>query len=342
MTVRTLAACALFAALGSALAQPPKLTKPTEPVRAPVPPAAKAAEKVDLNKLLASRVTLDKFEGKFRDALAVIGTAYELPLVLTRQADEGLVNINDGELKRGDTAVKLPRLNSVKVETILATVCEQAEAKFLVYPDHIKIVPDTFAAYESGVLAVSTDPNSEETPLLSTTDLLRSKPLTKRGLVNASFKAKPLGEVLDEIADATGANVATSPTLPAQSRQTPVTVRFANAPVDAAVRTLCEMTDTGVIEDANVLLVTTRERAAARAKDEAQRAKDKQPPAPAYLSALNPNPFQNPLPPAADQAAEIAKLKERNEQLVKQLEAVTKQIDVLTKHIEELKKKTQP
>ncbi len=75
-------------------------------------------------------------------------------------------------------------------------------------------------------------------------DLLRSKPLTKRGLVNASFKNRPLSEVLDEIADATGANVAASPTLPAQVRQTPVTVRFANAPVDAAVRTLCEMTDT--------------------------------------------------------------------------------------------------
>ncbi len=32
-----------------------------------------------------------------------------------------------------------------------------------------------------------------------------------------------------------------------------------------------------MIEDANVLLVTTRERAAARAKEEAQKLKDKQP-----------------------------------------------------------------
>lgn len=330
MTVRTLAAGALFVALGSALAQPPK---PTEPVRAPVPPAAKAVEKVDLNKLLAGRVTLDKYEGKFRDAVAVIATAYDLPLVLTRQADQGMVDNEDGDsVKRGDAVVKLARINSVKVETILTIVCEQAGAKFLVYPDHIKIVPDAFAAYESGVLTVNTDPypGNDETPLLSSSDLLRSKPLTKRGLVNASFKNKPLAEVLDEIADATGANVATSPTLPAQVRQAPVTVRFANTPVDAAVRTLCEMTDTGVIEDANVLLVTTRERAAARAKEEAQKLKDKQPPpAPVLLSALNPNPFQNPLPPAADQAAEIAKLKERNEQLAKQLESLTKQIEEL-------------
>ncbi len=152
MTARTLAACALFAALGSALAQPPK---PAEPVRAPVPPAAKAAEKVDLNKLLASRVTLDKYEGKFRDAIHVIATAYDLPLVLTRQADQGTVSGDEGESKRGDLVVRLARLNSVKVETILTMVCEQADAKFLVYPDHIKIVQDTFAAYESGVLTVT-------------------------------------------------------------------------------------------------------------------------------------------------------------------------------------------
>lgn len=320
MTVRTLTACALFVALGTALAQPPKTT---EPVRAPVPAQAKATEKVDLNKLLAGRVTLDKYEGKFRDAIAVIGSAYDVPVVLTRQADQGISD--DGDLARGERAVRLPKLSSVKVETILTMLCEQVDAKFLVYPDHIKIVPDTFAAYESGVLGLGTDPNTDEAPLLPVTDMLRARPLTRRGLVNASFKSKPLSEIVDEIADATGANVTVSPTLPAAMRQTPITVRFANTPVDAAVRTLCEMADTGVIEDANVLLVTTRERVAARAKEEAQKLKDKQPPAaPAFFNGVVPNNLPNPL---AEQAAEIAKLKERNEQLAKQLDVLTKQLD---------------
>ena len=325
MTVRTLTACALFVALGSALAQPPKATAP---VRAPVPAQAKAPEKVDLNKLLTSRVTLDKYEGRFREAAHVIATAYEIPLVLTRAAETGLVDADS--TPRGELVVKLPRLGSVKVETILTMLCEQADAKFLVYPDHIKIVPDSFAAYESGVLTVGADPTGEDVPLLPTIDLLRSKPLTKRGLVNASFKNKSLGEIVDEIAEATGANVTVSPTLPAEVRKAPLTVRFANTPVDAAVRTLCEMTETGVIEDANVLLVTTRERATARAKEEAQKLKDKQAPVPqGYFNPLafvgSPNPGAQP----NEHAAEIAKLKERNEQLTKQLDTLAKQIEEL-------------
>ncbi|MDY3551892.1 DUF5320 domain-containing protein [Gemmata sp. JC717] len=320
MTVRTLTVCALFAALGTALAQPPKAT---EPAGAPVPAQVKA-EKVDLNKLLAGRVALGRYEGKFRDAVDVIATAYELPLVLTRQGDQG--HLTSDETVRGELAVKLPRLTSVKIETILTMLCEQAEAKFLVYPDHIKIVPDTFAAYESGVLSTTPDPtNGEDAPLLTVTDLLRSKPLTKRGLVNASFKNKPLAEIIDEIAEATGANVTLSPTVPAAVRQAPVTIRFANAPVDAAVRTLCEMTDTGAIEDANVLLVTTRERAAARAKEEAQKLKDRNPQAPAALF----NGIPAPLTAQPDPNGELAKLKERNEQLAKQLDALTKRLDEL-------------
>ena len=109
--------------------------------------------------------------------------------------------------------------------------------------------------------------SGEDVPLLPTQEFQKAKPLIKRGLVNASFKSKPLADVIDEIVEATGANVAVSPLLPANVRQAPITVKFANTPVDAAVRTLCEMIEGGVIEDANVLLITTRERAAAWWRD---------------------------------------------------------------------------
>ena len=145
----------------------------------------------------------------------------------------------------------------------------------------------------------------------------------KRGQVRATFQGKPLNEAIEEIAEATGATLAVSPLLPAAVRQAPVTVRFANTPVDAAVRTLCELTECAVIEDANVLLVTTRERAAARAKEEAQKLKDRQPVGPGPLGCM---PFGGGLGVAAqpDFAAEIAKLKEQNELMRKELDELRK------------------
>jgi hypothetical protein len=317
VTARTLAAASLVAVIGTALAQPPK---PAEQVVAPVPVALqpKAAEKQDLPKLLAARVTVQKFEGKFKDAVKMLSEAYNLPLVLTARAAEWRDFNSDDDLKTADRPVTLPRLSDVRVGTLLALLCEQTQTKFLVYPDCIKIVPDAFAEYESGVLTVKDNGSEGCVPLLTHADLVRTKPLIKRGLVNASFKNKPLAEVLDEIAEATGANVAVSPLLPANVRQAPITVRFANAPVDAAVRTLCEMTECGVIEDANTLLLTTRERAAARAKEDAQKAKDRQP---------QPIPFGNlsvPFNPLPDVNAELLKLKEQNEQLKKELEEIKK------------------
>ncbi len=337
MTVRTLAAAALFVALGVALAQPPK---PAAAVRAPAPPAP--PDKVDILKRLAARVEVEKgYEGKFRDAVKMVADKYELPVVLTRAAAQGLVANDDAGLPRGDTEVKLPKLANVKIETVLTLLCEQTDAKFLVYPDHIKIVPAAFAEYESATLPSVQDPNDDTAPLIPADDIIRNRPLTKRALVNASFKGIPLGDALNEIAEATGANVAVSPLLPANVRQLQVTVRFANTPVDAAVRTLCEMTETGVIEDANVLLVTTRERATARAKEDAQK-KDKQPVGFGFSSVGGTGlPFGAQLGAVtapADPAAEIAKLKAQNDDLAKQLQALAKTLDELQKTLKPMPK----
>ncbi len=319
MTARTLAAAALVAVIGTAFAQQPKAD--LQPI--PIALKQKDAEKPDLPKLLATRVTVQKFDGKFKDAVTLLAEKFDLPLVVDPRLGEGEAMAQcDGV---DDKAVKLPKLVNVRLDTVLKILAEQVNGKFLVYPDYIKIVPDSFAVYETGVLSVNMDPNSDDTPLITQADLIRNKPLTKRGLVNASFKNKPLTEVIDEIAEATGANVAVSPLLPMAVRQAPVTVRFANTPVDAAVRTLCEMTESGVIEDANVLLVTTRERAAVRAKEEAQKLKDRQPPVyPNAIGLGGPGGFAvNPLP---DVNAELLKLKEQNELLRKELDEMKKML----------------
>lgn len=321
MNARTLAAATLIAALGTAIAQP---NKPAEPVNAPVPVALqpKVAEKPDLPKLLATRVSVQKFDGKFKDAVKMLSEAYDLPLIVDprlQDPDAGMACDNAID----DKPVKLPKLANVRLDTVVTLLAEQVNGKFLVYPDHVKIVPTGVWLYETAVL--QHDPQAlangtDDTPLLPLQELLKAKPLTKRGVVNASFKNKPLAEVIDEIAEATGANVAVSPLLPANVRQAPVTVKFANAPVDAAVRMLAEMTESGVIEDANTLLITTRERAAARAKEEAQKAKDRQPPPQAFGPLAFPN---TPLP---DVNGELLKLKEQNEQLKKELEELKKSL----------------
>lgn len=312
MTARILLAAALVALIGFAHAQPPK----------PDAPKAKG-DATDINKLLAARVTVERFDGKFKDAVKLLADKYELPLAIDPKVGEdqamavAAVAACDGV---DDLPVKLPRLVNVRLDTVLKLVAEQVGAKFLVYPDHVKIVPLTFAAYESGVIAAPADSNEES--LLSQTDLIRARPLIKRGLVNATFKAKPLNEAIDEIAEATGATLAVSPLLAPAVRQAPVTVRFANTPVDAAVRTLCEMTECGVIEDANVLLVTTRERAAARAKEAAQKLKDRQPPIVIAPGAVGLGGGLGVAP--QDLAAAIADLKEQNDQLRKELEELKK------------------
>ncbi len=314
MTARTLAAALLVALVGTALAQPPKPVAALQPKTDP-----KAAEKADLAKLLATRVTVEKFDGKFKDAMQFLAEKYELPLVVDPRV--GRENEGMAACDADDQPVKLPRLPNVRLDTVVKLLAEQVNGNFLVYPDHIKIVPTAFWLYESAVL--QHDPlgltQGDETPLLPPVEMQKAKPLTRRGVVNVSFKNKPLAEVLDEIAEATGANVALAPAVPAQVRQAPVTVKFANTPVDAAVRTLCEMTECGVIEDANVLLVTTRERAAARAKEDAQKLKDRQPPPVMFPQGA----FQNPLP-LPDVNGELLKLKEQNEQLRKELDELKK------------------
>ena len=113
-------------------------------------------------------------------------------------------------------------------------------------------------------------------------------------------------------------------------------MRFANAPVDAAVRTICEMADLAVIEDANVLVVTTRERASARMKMEVEKRKaetlalaapniglsaNNQVFQPNWLGGVGGLGGEGSGP---DLSVEIARLRDQNERVQKQLDEVMK------------------
>ena len=337
MSIRTLSAAALVVGIalyvGHGSAQPPDFYPPARALvigsrsdRAEAAqPAPEKGQK--LTDLLAKRVSLDKpFEGNFKDAINFLADKFELPVVIdpaVREFGGGPAGCDGLEEK----AVKIPRMRNVRTETLLRLTCEQADAMFLVYPDYLRIVPSIFGLYETGVTSAGTDPNDPEPTTLSAEQILKTRPLTRRAIVNLSLKDATVADVLDEIAAASGANVALAPVV-AEKASSKITVRFANAPVDVAVRTVCEMADLGMIEDANVLVVTTRERAAARAKLEIERKKA------ALLALTVPNPGlclnNQPFIPnwlgaeAADLSAEIAKLKEQNDLLRKQLDEAMK------------------
>jgi hypothetical protein len=317
------AALALLAAPAAADAQDPK-------------PAGKlTTEKATPAERLAKKVSIDRFEGKFKEAVQFLGDKFDLPVVI----DPGLDKSQEGGEMVEDRPVRLPKMANVRLDTVLKVLGEQVNGTFLVYPDYVKLTGSAFALYESGVIRQHEPGEVEEVPFLPALELEKSKPLIKRALVNLSFKNAPLGRVLDEIADSTGATVVLSP-LVGEKATLPLTARFANTPVDAAVRTLCEMADLGVIEDANVLVVTTRERAADRARQEEARRQARQA---ALAAAGGPGGFVGlgglggglvggggtglaggPAAVPPDLAAELARLKEQNEQLKKQLDEIQK------------------
>jgi hypothetical protein len=281
------------------------------------------AGKGSLADKLARKVTLDKMDAKFGEAVRFFAEKYDLPLVIDRSVVDP---IDDNGRPADEVPVKLPALANVRLGTAVRILCEQVNAAYLVYPDVIRIVNVKNALYETGELKNPAEPNAageEEPPLISSLDLQKSKPLTKRALVTAAYRKVPLDDVLDDIAETTGATVVLSPEVGPKA-QTGVTARFANTPVEAAVRTLCELTDLGVIEDANVLVVTTRDRAAARAKAEDDRRKALRPPAPVLINSAWGGTGVHPVP--VDLAGELARLKEQNDKLQKQVDELQKML----------------
>jgi hypothetical protein len=313
-----------------------------------VPAAAQEAKPADKQKLtdkLARKITLEKLEGTFKQAVELFATKFDLPLVVDPSVGAAAGGMAEACDAADDLQVRLPRLVNVRVDTALRILCEQVHAMYVVRPDHVRIVGAAQGLLESGVIKAP-EPGDSDSPFamtMSDLDVQKYKPLSKRALVTAGFKGVALSDVLDEVAESTGATVVLSPDVgPMADRK--VTARFANTPVDAVVRTLCEIADLGVIEDANVLVVTTKEKAAARAKVEDDKRKARSAAALGLAGGLCGTPFAFGLggpggglvggggigltgvAAPADLSAEVAKLKEQNEQLKKQVEELQKSI----------------
>ena len=295
--------------------------------KTPKPPAATA--KVEITDLLRKRISLEKFEGTFSDAIKMLQEKYELPLVL----DATLPRTTQDDEPLDKKPIKLPKLTNVPTDAVLRLVCDQVDAMFLVEPGHIRVAPFSIALSESGLWKkgdpITSDGGDES--ILPVVDRVKYQPAIFRAIVNASFKSKPVSEIVDDIAESTGANVILAPVAAEKAKQA-LTVRFNNTPVEVAVRTLCEMAELGVIEDTNILIVTTKERATEVATARAKAEETKRNTSVAWRVAhtpvgygpgLNPPQAANPQPNVVD---ELARLKEQNEQLKKQLDEIQKSL----------------
>ncbi len=267
-----------------------------------------------LAEKLRQRVDFTGFDGTVKDAVKMLAERYDLPLVTDRNFYVEVV----------DDPLHIPKLSSVRLDSLLRMVAQHQHGAFLVYPDHVALVTEYAALYETGLLGPADENAPDGGDLLPPNEMKRFLPLTQKGIINLTFKNKPLASALEEITDATGANVILAPQAGDKAKD-PVTARFANTPVHVAVRTLCEMNDLGVIEDGNVLLVTSRERAEARAKLEAEKKKAKRE-ANLNLSVgglgggLGIGGF------GVDTPNDLAKLKEQHDALKKQVEELQKQL----------------
>lgn len=154
---------------------------------------------------------------------------------------EGIQDVGKGEIANP----VIPPMKNFRLATvlrkILARVPSPSGATFLVRRDVIEITTNQFANAEIFGEAYQGP---------------------RMPLVNATFEGRPLHEALKELADQTDTSVLIDTRAGEQSKE-PVAGKFANVPLDTAVRLLADMADLRPVHLDNVLYVTTKENAAA-------------------------------------------------------------------------------
>lgn len=140
---------------------------------------------------------------------------------------------------------------NVRVETALNVLCNQIEGVFLIRSEYIEIVPRAKACKELKVKLAPDDPMPQ--------------------LVHRIFSKVPLETALRTLSERYNRNIVLAPEAEAKFGM-PVTARFVNVPLNAAVETLADMAELAVVRKRNLLYVTTKEQAAELRVEEAPRA----------------------------------------------------------------------
>jgi hypothetical protein len=135
--------------------------------------------------------------------------------------------------------VHLPRIDRIRMSTVLRQLLNQVNATFLVRSDHIEIIP-VQARPENW-------PGNQEAG---------GRPVLP--LVYAEIEARPLQDALRDISEATDVSVVIDARVAEKEAKTAVTAALKNVPLDTAVRLLADMAGLKAVLVDNVLYVTTR------------------------------------------------------------------------------------
>jgi hypothetical protein len=213
------------------------------------------AANAEIRKKLKSPLNIDKDNDNvpFKDLLEFLSDRLDIPIRFDYQAFARF-GIKNPE-KVLEQPMRLPRSTDVAAGVILRdllAVLAHPEVPgldygLLVKRGHLVIVPqvqfrDRPQALDDGSL----DPNNAVS--------LFSDP------VHLTVDAKPLADILRELADDTGANIV----LDARAKEkgkVPISITLQDAPLDTAVRMLADMADLKSVALDNILYVTTAENA---------------------------------------------------------------------------------
>lgn len=181
-------------------------------------------------------------ELSFVDMLAWFEEKYDLTIVLDPKWTRGVAaNAEDpGKVAFRANAgpnVTLGKLKNVRVETALNLVLEQVDAGFLIGSDHIRIVSmQNWSAQTQQFRLIREIYGNNDAPVTDDR-LVRTIPI-----VNASWTATPLSEVLKDLEARTGTTLSVTATDFDPSKIL-ITQTIANVPLDYAIAVLARRTE---------------------------------------------------------------------------------------------------
>jgi hypothetical protein len=230
------------------------------------PPGELAEE--EIHQLFNRRINfsgIDDPKATLIEILDQLAKIYRVPFDINEQAFKPQKGV-DFDIKQYllfENALMPPMKASMK--TVLERILRRlpVPATFLIRKDGIEITTVAAVRTELGMKA-----NEELLPL-----------------VWENFRDQPVAEALDRLRDASGYNVIVDPRVLGKTKETRVTARLTNLPVDTAIRLLADMAGLDVVRRDNAFYITNPENAARLKKEEPKRPLVPEPPIPKKTGA---------------------------------------------------------
>ena len=143
-----------------------------------------------------------------------------------------------------DSQITLKKVRNLRLTTVLNMICHQINATYLIYSDHISLVPISTAT--ELIRGQDQDGNLPQKLMLP--------------LVTMKIQGKALAQVLSDLSDRTDTSILLAPQAAEKAKAT-ITAKLQNIPLDTAIEMLAEMGELKMVQKGNSYLVTTSEKA---------------------------------------------------------------------------------